>query len=118
MHGWMVCVCVCVCVCALHNPYTITFAFSGATAFSSAYFGQGTGLILLDNVFCSGSETKLIYCSHPGLGQHDCGHYEDAGVRCQGTEHVCISKLSYCNGLAPVIYTAAIQLSYLKPIFQ
>ena len=59
---------------------------SGATAFSSAYFGDGVGPILLYDVYCSGSETKLIDCGHFGLGQHNCDHSDDAGVRCKGTE--------------------------------
>uniref|UniRef100_A0A8C6U097 SRCR domain-containing protein n=1 Tax=Neogobius melanostomus TaxID=47308 RepID=A0A8C6U097_9GOBI len=50
----------------------------------SAHFGQGSGQIWLDNVNCSGSETYLIGCAHNGLGTHNCGHAEDAGVVCEG----------------------------------
>ena len=55
----------------------------GATAYTSAYFGQGTGPILLDDMACTGSESRLVYCSHRGIGIHDCSHAEDAGVRCR-----------------------------------
>ncbi len=54
------------------------------TAFSFSFFGQGTGPILLDNVGCTGSENRLIECSHNGVGQHNCVHFEDAGVQCGG----------------------------------
>ena len=55
-----------------------------ARALSHAEFGQGSGSIWLDNVDCTGSETSLISCQANPIGDHNCGHYEDAGVRCEG----------------------------------
>ncbi|XP_054687840.1 deleted in malignant brain tumors 1 protein-like [Grus americana] len=49
----------------------------------NAFFGEGTGDILLDNVACRGDESSLEQCSHAGLGMHDCYHKEDAGVICE-----------------------------------
>ena len=53
-----------------------------ALAVGSAYFGQGTGLVLLANVGRRGNEKTLANCSHNGWGKHNCGHCEDAGVVC------------------------------------
>ena len=49
---------------------------------SAAFFGRGSGDILLDDVSCSGSERSLDLCSHRGVGTHNCRHEEDAGVIC------------------------------------
>ena len=54
---------------------------TGAEAFQSAYFDQGTGEIVLDDVMCSGAESSLLSC--PASRNHNCYHGEDAGVRCQ-----------------------------------
>ncbi|XP_004584590.3 HHIP-like protein 1 [Ochotona princeps] len=48
-----------------------------------AEFGEGRALpILLDDVRCGGSEHSLLECAHAGVGKHNCGHEEDAGVEC------------------------------------
>ncbi|NXR35705.1 DMBT1 protein, partial [Zosterops hypoxanthus] len=54
-------------------------------ALGSAYFGQGTGDIMLDNVGCRGNEVSLLRCNHTGWRIHNCAHYEDASVVCSGT---------------------------------
>ena len=50
---------------------------------SSAAFGEGSGGILLDDLSCNGREGNLLECSHRGIGSHNCGHHEDAGVTCE-----------------------------------
>ena len=58
--------------------------YSRGSARVSAYFGEGSGLILLDNVKCNGGESSIFKCSHRSFGEHDCVHNEDAGVVCYG----------------------------------
>uniref|UniRef100_A0A8D0RWI8 SRCR domain-containing protein n=1 Tax=Sus scrofa TaxID=9823 RepID=A0A8D0RWI8_PIG len=58
------------------------FAYAVRAA-KRAEFGEGRALpILLDDVRCEGSERNLLECAHAGLGSHNCGHQEDAGVVC------------------------------------
>ena len=64
--------------CNLKDP--VIMSFSGAEALSNAFFGQGSGNILLDDVGCTGDESTLIACPH--ITNHNCQHSEDAGVRC------------------------------------
>ncbi len=58
--------------------------YSGAIALHRAFFGPGKGLILLDDVQCTGDESSLLDCSHRGIYIHNCGHQEDVGILCQG----------------------------------
>ncbi|XP_062415776.1 deleted in malignant brain tumors 1 protein-like [Pungitius pungitius] len=51
----------------------------------SAHYGRGTGPIWLDNVECRSEEVALAHCKHPGFGQNNCGHGEDASAICLGS---------------------------------
>ena len=57
--------------------------YVGASSLSNAAFGQGSGPIVLDNVNCRGTESRLLDCT--AAFNHNCVHNEDAGVRCQAT---------------------------------
>ncbi|XP_072025363.1 LOW QUALITY PROTEIN: uncharacterized protein [Amphiura filiformis] len=56
--------------------------YGAAQGVGRATFGQGSGVIWLDNVECTGSENRLDECNHNGWGIGNCDHSEDAGVRC------------------------------------
>uniref|UniRef100_A0A8C7PIG7 SRCR domain-containing protein n=1 Tax=Oncorhynchus mykiss TaxID=8022 RepID=A0A8C7PIG7_ONCMY len=76
-------------------------------AFGSARFGKGSGSISLDDLACSGSEVSLLQCPHSGLGNHDCGHHEDAGVTCAGEINVLrlVNGPNNCSGRVEVFHS-------------
>ena len=60
------------------------FGSSGLPIYSAS-FGQGSGIILINNVLCTGSEPILARCGHPGVAiTGSCSHNDDAGVICLG----------------------------------
>ena len=61
---------------------------SDAIARGSAYYGQGNGSVILDNVQCTGNEVSIFSCSHNSIGYHDCSHSDDAGVVCHKGEDI------------------------------
>ena len=60
------------------------FGYYG-TILTGSSVTDGTGQIWLDDVGCAGYETHILNCTRKSVGSHDCGHHEDAGVRCYGT---------------------------------
>ena len=58
--------------------------FVGVSDSDSSLFGSGASSqrIWLDDVACSGSESRLIDCSHAGIGNENCVHSEDVGIVC------------------------------------
>ena len=61
--------------------------FLGAyIASSRSAFGVAASSVPIyyEQVLCRGDEPALSQCSHPTTSLHQCSHYEDAGVFCQG----------------------------------
>ena len=48
----------------------------------SAFYGQGSGQIWLDDVDCVGTEETIGNCSHSGWRSHNCSHENDVSVNC------------------------------------
>ena len=46
------------------------------------YIGQGSGIVWLDELNCTGTESSIVNCSHGGWGSNDCYHSSNAGARC------------------------------------
>ena len=48
----------------------------------SAYYGEGSGPIWLDDLNCTSNESVIEDCSHNGWGIENCSHNEDVGIQC------------------------------------
>ena len=57
-------------------------SFAGVSVYGRAHFGEGIGPILMNDVACRGSESRLLDCLHSEVTA-DKSHTEDAGVHCQ-----------------------------------
>ena len=86
--------------------YNCLYAISIGNATVNGFFGRGRGPEFLEFVKCNGLEGSLLDCANSGLGLATCGHFEDAGVICQGTDYtttrftcacLCIMYNSYHN---------------------
>ena len=61
----------------------------GAVALTNAFFGQGSGDVVMDEVDCEGHESHIGECPHNGWGDTDCDHSKDAGVICTDDGKTC-----------------------------
>ena len=55
---------------------------TGGTPKWHAYYGQGSGNVLLSDMQCTGRETNLTQCTIRSWGAGTCTHNDDAGVEC------------------------------------
>ena len=69
-----------------------------SVAHTNPYFGPGpgTGPINMDDVECTGNEEFLTNCNFST--NHDCFHYEDAGVTCGVTPQCNNSDIRLVGG--------------------
>ena len=58
--------------------------FVGVSDSDRSLFGSAASSqrIWLDDVACSGSESRLTDCGHAGIGNENCLHFEDVGIVC------------------------------------
>ena len=72
-------------LCAGGHYLVSVIVIAGVIAYYNAYFGPGSGPILLDSVYCpTGFEPSLLDCDHYSMGiSTACSHYDDIGVSCQ-----------------------------------
>ena len=84
---------LCIIICTLSGlslsrtpPKTVCLFYSGSIPVSHSDFGGGSGAILTYGMTCSGTEEKILNCSHGGLGlvPPSCDHSTDVGVICAG----------------------------------
>ena len=60
------------------------FCFLAGISYGGGTYSSGTGLIVLDNVQCSSSDSQLLECRSDPILNNDCTHANDAGVGCEG----------------------------------
>ena len=66
-----------------------------STGATTAFFGEGSGPIFLDDVKCQGGEANLLQCEIRSFPTHNCNHREDAGVMCKRKCIYCATSFTY-----------------------
>lgn len=97
----------------LHDANVVCKQLGCGTAVNatvSAYFGEGTGPIWLDEMSCSGEESHIWHCGSHGWERHNCRHKEDAGVICSEFMSLRLTSANSkdtCRGRLEIFYDGA-----------
>ena len=70
----------------MHDFFFYIFYRGASTYHTSAYFGQGSGTIWLDDFSCPPGAARINDCTGWTWGSHNCNPGEDAGVTCTPTD--------------------------------
>ena len=80
-------------------------------------FGPGSGHIWLDDVICTGEEFFIQECGHSDIGENNCFHNEDVGLKCLRESHsqslilnTHVSIIQYCH--VPMFHTFISHVTY------
>ena len=61
------------------------------TYIQNAYYGEGSGPIWLNRIYCTGTESNLLDCPREhdiGYFYYFCSHSEDVSVVCPGIDSI------------------------------
>lgn len=80
-------------------------------AYSNAQFGEAQLPILLDDVACTGSETRVVDCPYD-TNTTDCSHSQDAGTRCHPSMLYNSNWRTIYVGSSPTIETVVCEFEH------
>ena len=70
----------------VRGQHFVTYQICHSFPFSFPVLSSSSNVpIWLDDVDCDSFDTALLSCNHRGVGSHNCGHSEDVGLVCTGT---------------------------------
>ncbi|XP_067321148.1 deleted in malignant brain tumors 1 protein-like isoform X2 [Anolis sagrei] len=81
---------------------------NASKALGGAHYGQGSGLIWLENINCTGEEEFLKECQKGSWRKHSCTHSQDASVECSVFPVDSSLETSIHLGVAALVFLALV----------